>query len=127
VSFIETVADWDIRDDGPGIWASDTFDRVSVWVDGGALHYESSHGGDECDIPLAVIDRLREMELSAGKWVESATGYTRVGANGRSDAHVVRVDERTWGICTHCAPCLVWVRTERFTDFVFADEVIAAA
>ncbi len=65
--------------------------------------------------------------MRPGPWLESATGYTRVGANGRSDAHVVRLDERTWGICTHWSPCVVWVRAESFDDFDFADEVLAAA
>jgi len=56
------VGDWEIRDNGPGLYAVDPYERVSVWIEGDSLHYESSHGGHECDIPLGVIDALREVE-----------------------------------------------------------------
>ncbi len=62
-----------------------------------------------------------------GTWVTSETGFTRVGPDGKSDAHVVRLDANTWGIGTHWAPCVVWVRAADFNDFHFADEVLAAA
>lgn len=61
MSVIDTIADWDIKDGGPGYYATDPQDRVSVWIDGDFLHYETLRGGDECDIPLIVIDRLREL------------------------------------------------------------------
>ncbi len=61
-----------------------------------------------------------------GTWVTSETGFTRVGPDGKSDAHVTRLDYRTWGIGTHWAPCVVWVRCADFKDFAFADEVLAA-
>ncbi len=56
---VDTIEGWAIKDGGPGYYATDPHDRVSVWIDGIFLHYETLHGGDECDIPLLVIERLR--------------------------------------------------------------------
>jgi hypothetical protein len=58
---IDTIEGWAIKNNGPGYYATDPQDRVSVWIDGDFLHYETLRGGDECDIPLIVIERLREM------------------------------------------------------------------
>lgn len=61
MAHLETVEEWDIKDNGPGLYATDPRDRVSVWLEGSALHYETAYGDGECDIPLAVIDKLREL------------------------------------------------------------------
>lgn len=55
----DIVSGWTIRENGPGIWASDEFDEVSVWIEDGYLHYEGLQ--DECDIPLAVVDALGKL------------------------------------------------------------------
>ena len=60
-----------------------------------------------------------------GTWVDSETGFTRIGPNGKSDAHVTRLDANTWAISTHWAPSILWVRAAVFNDFSFADEVLA--
>lgn len=53
---------WSIRDNGPGFWAADPDDRVSVYLDGDCLHYEASGlASNECEIPMVIIDRLREL------------------------------------------------------------------
>jgi hypothetical protein len=58
---IDTIEGWGIKDDGPGYYATDPQDRVSVWVDGAFLHQEAHLGTGQCDIPLLVIERLKEM------------------------------------------------------------------
>jgi len=60
-------------------------------------------------------------------WIKSETGFTRVGENGRSNAHLVRLDPETWGICTHWAPCVAWMRVsgDDRSDIAFADSVLA--
>ncbi len=61
---LETISGWEIRNHGPGYWASDEADKASVWLEGNLLHYESVSDWT-IDIPLAVIDRLRELDKEA--------------------------------------------------------------
>ena len=55
---LETLSGWEFRDQGPGVWASDEHDEVSIWIEDGCMHIE---GKDDCDVPLNVIVRLIEL------------------------------------------------------------------
>jgi hypothetical protein len=74
-------------------------------------------------VPLIFDGGFRLPRMFPIKWVESQTGWTRVGTDGRSEAHLVRLDPRTWGVCWHTTPCLVWFRSP-VADTAFADLVL---
>lgn len=105
-------------------------DRRCPRCDGSLTYGVSTHTVTVCCryCPCRSFEARGEPEpWPPGTWITSDTGFTRIGPDGKSDAHVARLDENTWGISTHWAPSLVWVRASEFSDFHFADEVLAAA
>lgn len=52
---------WVINDNGRGYWAASPDDELILWVDGDEIHLETMVGHYDVDVPLAVIDRLREL------------------------------------------------------------------